>query len=199
MGITIGLTGGIASGKSTVSNMLREKGIPIVDADRIARQVVEPGEEAYQNVVEAFGTDILQQDKTLDRKKLGNIVFQDEEKRNILNSIVHPAVRKQMLVEKDQYLNQGYKAVVLDIPLLFESHLTELVDHTIVVYVDETTQLERLKERNKLTDEEAMQRIQAQLPLQKKVDMADAVIDNNGTIETTREQVNRMITKWNLV
>ncbi|UFT98000.1 dephospho-CoA kinase [Radiobacillus kanasensis] len=199
MGTTIGLTGGIASGKSTVSNMLKEKGIPVVDADIIARQVVEPGEEAYNQVVEAFGSEILQQNKSLDRKKLGSIVFQDEDKRSVLNSIVHPAVRKRMLAEKEEYLIKGNRAVVLDIPLLYESKLTELVDKVMVVYVNEETQLKRLKERNQLTEEEAMQRIQAQLPLKQKVEWADAVIHNNGSIQETKEQVEELVKKWQLV
>lgn len=199
MAIIIGLTGGIASGKSTVSNMFKQLNIPVVDADLIARQVVEPGEPAYEEIVKVFGEEILQADKTLDRKKLGAMVFADVAKRKQLNQIVHPAIRKQMLAERDAYVTQGHRCVVLDIPLLFESQLTHFVDKTIVVYVDEATQLKRLMERDQLTEQEARQRIQSQMPLAEKVKLADAVIDNNDTIEATCEQLYDLLRKWSIL
>lgn len=199
MGLTIGLTGGIASGKSTVSTMLRELSFPIIDADVIAREVVEKGMEAYEGITNAFGKEILQADGSIDRAKLGAIVFNNEEKRKVLNSIVHPAVRKKMNEQKEKYLAENEKAVILDIPLLFESQLTHLVDKTIVVYVDSSTQLERLMNRNQFTKEEALSRIHSQLALDEKIKLADEVINNNGTIQETKDQLILILTKWGLI
>ncbi|WP_099362142.1 dephospho-CoA kinase [Fredinandcohnia onubensis] len=198
MALTIGLTGGIASGKSTVSQMFKEAGIVVVDADVIARKVVEPGEEAYEQIVQSFGKDILLPDETIDRQKLGSVVFFNEEKRLLLNSIVHPAVRKQMLIEKEEHLNNGEETVILDIPLLFESKLTALVDRTLLIYVDYETQLARLMNRNNLSKGEAEARIQSQMPLKDKIQLADAVIDNNGTIEATKDQLHEVCTQWGI-
>ncbi|MCL6616945.1 MAG: dephospho-CoA kinase, partial [Anoxybacillus ayderensis] len=153
--LTIGLTGGIASGKSTVAAMFRDLHIPVIDADEIAHRVTAINGEAYKPIVEAFGRDILDANGAIDRRKLGTIVFDDEQKRKQLNAIVHPLVRKHMLQQKEQYAKQKEKAVVLDIPLLFESKLEHLVDRILVVYVDEQTQLHRLCERNGFSVEEA--------------------------------------------
>jgi len=195
----IGLTGGIASGKSTVSRMFQSFGIPVVDADVAARKVVEPGAEAYEPIIARFGTDILREDGTIDRKKLGALVFADEEKRLALNAIVHPAVRKVMLSEVEECARRGEKAVVLDIPLLFESRLTDWVDKIIVVYVPYRLQLERLMARNQFTKNEAELRIQAQMPLEEKKERADAVIDNSGTVAETRRQLQRLLQEWQLI
>ncbi|QHC05036.1 MULTISPECIES: dephospho-CoA kinase [Anoxybacillaceae] len=199
MALTIGLTGGIASGKSTISHMLKEFGIPVVDADLIAREVVRVGEEAYKQIVKEFGSEILQENGEINRTKLGAIVFHHEEKRKRLNAIVHPAVRKKMLEQKEAFLRNGANAVVLDIPLLIESQLFHLVDKIIVVYVDEAIQLERLIKRNGLAKEDAVARIRAQMPLSDKKSYADAVIDNNGTIERTREQLLYILKMWNVL
>ncbi|MFD1707961.1 dephospho-CoA kinase [Siminovitchia sediminis] len=198
MAFIAGLTGGIASGKSTVSRLFEKRGFTIVDADIAARKVVEPGEKALSAIVKEFGKDILLEDGILNRGKLGSIVFRDEEKRKKLNAIVHPAVRKKMKEWQENAIQAGKQTVILDIPLLFESNLTHMADKTIVVYVDEHTQLQRLKERNHFTEEEAMSRISSQMPLRKKVELADAVIDNNGTIEQTEEQVERLIREWKM-
>lgn len=198
MALTIGLTGGIASGKSTVSQMFKEAGIVVIDADVIARKVVEVGEEAYEQIVQSFGKDILLPDKSIDRPKLGSVIFFSEEKRLLLNSIVHPAVRKQMLKEKEDYIHNGEETIILDIPLLFESKLTALVDRTLLVYVDYETQLARLMNRNNLSKEEAEARIQSQMPLKEKIQLADSVIDNNGTIESTKNQLFETCNKWNI-
>ncbi|MEH7236288.1 dephospho-CoA kinase [Bacillus sp. JJ1562] len=196
--LTIGLTGGIASGKSTVSQMFKEAGIIVIDADVIARKVVEVGEEAYEQIVQSFGEEILLSDKTIDRPKLGSVVFFSEEKRLLLNSIVHPAVRKQMLKEKEEHIMNGEKTIVLDIPLLFESKLTSLVDRTLLVYVDKETQLLRLMNRNNLSKTDAEARIHSQMPLEEKIQLADAVIDNNRTIEDTFDQFREICKKWGI-
>jgi dephospho-CoA kinase len=198
MGLTIGLTGGIASGKSTVSNMLRELEFPIIDADVIAREVVKKGEHAYLKIIEEFGSDIVQQDGTLDRVKLGSIVFNNEEKRKILNGIVHPAVRKRMTKQKEHFLEAGSRAVILDIPLLFESKLSYMVDRTLLVFVDYDIQLQRLMKRNQFSEQEALARIQSQMPLTEKVLVADEVINNNGTLTETKDQLLRVLDKWNI-
>ncbi|WP_374719974.1 dephospho-CoA kinase [Parageobacillus toebii] len=197
MALTIGLTGGIASGKSTVTKMLRGLGIPVIDADQVARDVVKVGEEAYEQIIKTFGQDILQENGEIDRAKLGAIVFYNEQERKKLNAIVHPAVRRRMLAEKEAYVQKGAKTIVLDIPLLFESELTHLIDKIIVVYVDDDIQLERLMKRNGFSEEEALARIRSQMPLHEKVKKADAVINNNGTIEETKQQLLRILKEWN--
>ncbi len=197
--LTIGLTGGIASGKSTVAAMFRDLHIPVIDADEIAHRVTSVGGEAYQLIIETFGRGILDSNGAIDRRKLGAIVFHDEQKRKQLNAIVHPLVRKHMLQQKEKYAKEGKKAVVLDIPLLFESKLEHLVDRILVVYVDEQTQLRRLRERNGFSVEEAWARIKAQMPLEEKRKKADAVIDNNGMIEETKQQLYACLMRWGVL
>lgn len=199
MTLVIGLTGSIATGKSTVSLMFDDFGIPVIDADKVARQVVEPGEKAYNDIVHTFGEHIVKEDNTLDRQKLGSIVFADEEKRKKLNSIIHPEIRKKILHDRDQLVKQGVRSVVLDIPLLYESKLTHYVDKVIVVSVDAKVQLERLMARNNFTEEEARQRISSQMPVKEKAKLADAVIDNNGTKTETYEQLEKLLKEWEIL
>ncbi|MFB6467728.1 dephospho-CoA kinase [Cytobacillus sp. Hz8] len=199
MSIVVGLTGGIASGKSTVSNMLKKRGYTIIDADLEARLAVEKGEPAYFEIIEYFGEDVLLDDGSIDRAKLGSIIFHDEEKRLKLNSIVHPAVRKRMLKKKEQALACGEKLIVLDIPLLIESKLTSMVEKIILVYVDEETQLKRLIARNQYTEEEAQARMNSQMPLKEKIPFADKVINNNGLIEETEAQLSQILREWDVL
>ncbi|MFE0502896.1 dephospho-CoA kinase [Peribacillus butanolivorans] len=199
MGQIIGITGGIASGKSSVSLYIQELGFTIVDADVASRAVVEPGEEAYHQVVKAFGEDILLVDGNIDRVKLGSIIFHDQEKRLLLNSIVHPAVRNWMRLKTEKALAAGEETVFMDIPLLFESKLTFMVEKTLLVYVDERVQLERLMNRNGLSETDALARIQSQMPLTDKKVLADAVIDNNGNLEETKKQVKTVLCNWNVL
>lgn len=199
MTLVIGLTGGIASGKSTVSEMFKNLNMPVVDADKIAREVVMPGQEAYKQIVEKFGPEILREDQTLDRKKLGQIVFSDPKRREQLNKITHPAIRAHMLKERDQYVQAKEKCVVLDIPLLFESKLMHFVEKIIVVYVDEEVQIRRLMNRDQFSEREAKQRIQAQMPLKEKRKQADAVIDNNGTIAESFRQLKETLKAWSII
>lgn len=198
MPLVVGLTGGIASGKSTVSKMFKDMGITVIDADIEARLAVEKGEPAYENIVAFFGRDILLEDGSINRAKLGEIIFNDLEKRLKLNSIVHPEVRKRMLAKRDQAIEAGERLIIMDIPLLFESKLTYMVDKILLVYVDAETQLERLMARNHFTKEEAISRINSQMPLIDKIQLSDAVIDNNGTIEETRNQLIRILREWNV-
>ncbi|URM33860.1 dephospho-CoA kinase [Cytobacillus firmus] len=199
MSLTVGLTGGIASGKSTVSSLLIEKGYTVIDADIEARLAVEKGEEAYQEIVRHFGERVLLKDGSIDRGELGSIIFHDEKERKVLNSIVHPAVRKRMTAKKEQAISHNEQLIILDIPLLFESKLQYMCDKTLLVYADEDIQLQRLMQRNQLSEKEAMARIQSQLPLREKKELADAVIDNNGTIEETEKQLWSIFKKWNAI
>ncbi|MFJ9383405.1 dephospho-CoA kinase [Peribacillus sp. NPDC101481] len=199
MGQIIGITGGIASGKSSVSLYLQELGFTIVDADLASRAVVEPGEEAYHQIVKAFGEEILLTDRNIDRVKLGSIIFHDQEKRLLLNSIVHPAVRSWMLLKTEAALSSGEETVFMDIPLLFESKLTFMVDKTLLVYVDEEVQLQRLMNRNGLSETDALARINSQMPLADKKALADAVIDNNGDINETKRQVKSILSEWYVI
>ncbi|HJV31891.1 MAG TPA: dephospho-CoA kinase, partial [Bacillales bacterium] len=179
MSLIIGLTGGIASGKSTVSNMLKEMKITVIDADIEARLAVKKGEPAYFRILQEFGSNLILPDGEIDRQKLGSIIFHDEQKRQLLNEIVHPEVRKRMLKKKEEATQNGEKIVILDIPLLFESKLTYMVEKIILVYVDENIQLQRLMNRNELTYDEATARIKSQMPITEKLALADEVINNN--------------------
>lgn len=192
----IGLTGSIASGKSTVSNMLKEMNYPIIDADLVARVVVEKGTETLQAIINVFGEDILTSDGDLNRPKLGEIIFSSPAKRKQLNDIMHPAIRAEMMRQKEELLEAGYPTIIMDIPLLFESRLQSYVDKIIVVTVSEETQLNRLMARNNYSMEEAKARIQSQLPLSIKEKGADAVIYNNGTLESTQEQLEKILKSW---
>ncbi|XP_010899517.1 dephospho-CoA kinase domain-containing protein [Esox lucius] len=192
----VGLTGGIASGKSTVSSLLRELGCPIIDADVVARQVVEPHSPAYFRIVKHFGPEILLENGEIDRQKLGGLIFANGEKRRLLNSITHPEIHKAMLKQILFYFIRGYRYVVLDVPLLFETRrLTRFLHHTVVVYCDPATQLSRLMLRDGLTQEQAEQRIAAQMPLNEKRGLASHVVENSGSREDTQRQVLRLHTK----
>lgn len=191
----IGLTGSIASGKSTVSSMLKEKSYPIVDADEIARLVVEPGTSTIQEIREVFGEEVLQKDGSLNRAKLGERIFGDEAERNKLNAIMHPAIRTEMLRQKEYHLANGENTVVMDIPLLFEGKLQSLVDKIIVVSVSTETQKSRLIARNQFTEEEAESRMNSQLPMELKENNADFVVDNNGSLEETKTQLEAILKK----
>ncbi|WP_182201057.1 dephospho-CoA kinase [Paraliobacillus salinarum] len=188
MSTIIGLTGGIATGKSTVSNLFKASRIPVIDADQIAKQVVEPGEEAYHQIINTFGSSVIQEDGQLNRRKLGNIVFSNEKKRQLLNNIVHPQVKNVMLNKRDRLIKENHPLIVLDIPLLFESQLEDLVDMIVVVYSRPETQLARLMKRNKLTKEEATDRIQSQISITQKAEKADVILDNNGSIDELEQQ-----------
>jgi len=194
----IGLTGSIASGKSTIANMLKEMGLPIVDADLVARQVVEVGSPTLAKIAEVFGEDVLLPSGEMDRAKVGALIFNDEQKRLQLNSIIHPAIRGEMIRQRDAYVAEE-KHVVMDIPLLFESNLQHFVEKILVVTVSPEVQLQRLMARNGLSKEEAQARISSQLPLKEKEDGADAVIYNNGTIDESKQQLIDVMRKWNIV
>ncbi len=195
----IGLTGSIASGKSTVAKMLKEYGLPIVDADVVARLVVEPGTPTLKKIAEAFGEEVLTAKGEMDRTKVGELIFHDENKRQTLNNIIHPAIRAEMLRQKEEHLANGANTVIMDIPLLFESKLQHFVDKILVVTVSEDTQLKRLMERNQLSEEDALVRIRSQSPLSEKERGADAVIYNNGSIDESRNQLEVILRQWHVI
>src|SRR5699024_6221697 len=147
-------------------------------------------------IVETFGDSVLLDDKSLDRKALGNIVFKDKEKLTMLNKIMHPAIREEMNKQKQVHVDAQTQCVVIDVPLLFENKLTHLVDKIIVVYVDESVQLERLMARDGSTKEEALSRIHTQIPVKDKLDHAHAAINNNGTVEQSYEQLLKILKDW---
>lgn len=192
----IGLTGSIATGKSTVSRMLKEKGYPIVDADEISRQVVEPGSIVLEKIADAFGKEVIDQNGGLNREKLGSLIFNDQLKREKLNAIMHPAVRQEMIRQKESWLEKGFNTVIMDIPLLFESKLQSYVEKIIVVSATPSIQRDRLMARNNLTGEEADARINSQLPISEKEKGADAVINNNDSLEETERQLDEILAKW---
>ncbi|HAO6539306.1 TPA: dephospho-CoA kinase [Listeria monocytogenes] len=196
MGKTIGLTGSVATGKSTVSNMIQQAGIPLVDADIAARKVVESGTEGLKEIVAYFGEEILLADGTLNRAKLGEIIFKDKEKREKLNEITHPRVKDYMLEARERFFRVGEELVFFDIPLLFESHLESLVDQIVVVWTTPETELKRLMERNNLTKEDALRRIESQMGIDEKARKADFVIDNNESLEKTQKQVYTFIERF---
>ncbi|MCS1380695.1 dephospho-CoA kinase [Lysinibacillus sphaericus] len=195
----IGLTGSIASGKSTVAKMMTALGLPIVDADVVARDVVEPGTETLALIVQNFGAEILLEDGNLNRPKLGDIIFHEPAKRKILNDIMHPAIRQEMLRQRDAYIEAGQKHVVMDIPLLFESKLEHFVERILVVSVSEEVQLRRLMERNQLSKEDALARMHSQLPMSVKEKSAHAVIYNNENLQQTEEQLKKILTHWGVL
>ncbi|THH16479.1 hypothetical protein EW146_g4164 [Bondarzewia mesenterica] len=189
----LGLTGGIATGKSAVSALLKQHGIPVVDADEIAREVVLPGTRAYGQIIDVFGHEILQPDGRLDRPKLGAIVFNDESKRKKLNAIVHPAVKRAMVWQVTKYWLSGERVCVLDVPLLIESGIWNWVGKVVVVYCSAEIQLQRLMKRDNSTREAAMSRLNAQLPITEKLEYADNVIDNSGGPQELEQQVDSFL------
>jgi len=189
----LGLTGGIASGKSTVSEYFKQYGVPIIDADVVSREIVEVESEGLYEIVQNFGDSILTETGELDRKKLGKMIFSDKKKRILLNQILHPAIKNRILSQKKDLEKENVPLIILDIPLLYEANYENEVDEVMVVYVDRDIQKRRLIERSQLTAEEAENRINAQMDLKRKKELADIVIDNSGTLEETYQQVSQWL------
>ena len=190
----IGLTGGIASGKSTVSGILREFGVPVIDADAVYESLSRKGGRVWKAVNQAFGEEYFRPDGEMDRRKLGALVFSNEKARAKLNNLTHPIVKDEMLLILDRNVKeQQPDVVVMDVPLLFESGWNEWMDEVWVVYVPEEVQVERLLKRNGLTREEAVLRIKSQMSIEDKVRLAHRVIDNTLSVDCTKEQVQRIL------
>jgi dephospho-CoA kinase len=188
--LNVGLTGGIACGKSTVAQQFVLLGAHLIDFDKLAHEVLDLGQPAWQDVVKCFGSDILQPDKKIDRNKLGNIVFNDQEKLQALNSIVHPRVYEEWHKRLEKIKAKSPHAIVLsDIPLLFEGSMQYLFDLTILVLISPEEQICRLMARNNLSRDEAQIRLKSQMPIADKIGLADIVIDNQGNVSQTKEKV----------
>ncbi|MBZ4687240.1 MAG: dephospho-CoA kinase [Clostridiales bacterium] len=188
--LVIGLTGGIASGKTTVATILQELGAAVLDADEVAKKIVQKGKPAYKEIIKTFGRKVLTSDGDLNRKLLGKIVFNDEEKRKKLESIIHPRVKEYFLEEIQRIKEKDpQKIIVLDVPLLLESGMETLVDEVWVVAVSEELQIKRIELRDRIGRQEALKRIKAQMPLKEKLKYADRIINAEGTLEDTKRQV----------
>jgi len=198
--ILVGLTGGVATGKSTVAEMFKQCGAVVIDADQLARDVVEPGKPAWREIVKTFGKTILNPDRSLNRQALGAIVFRHPAKRRAIEAIIHPRVaREQVRLTREAVRQDPQSVVIYDVPLLFEAGIDKRVDHTIVVTADRNTQIARLKKRNDLSRPEALRRIRSQMPLAKKVRRADHVL--NGTLPrlALRKQVGQLLNRLRLL
>lgn len=188
----VGLTGGIASGKSTVAKMLQEKGACLVDADRLAREAVEPGRPAWQALVDWLGESFLLPDRNIDRAKLASLVFKDRRMMEKLNKIVHPWVGSRFVeISEEIRTNDPAAVIIYDVPLLIEAGLQKIVDHVLLVYAPRETQIARLQQRDGLTREDAELRLKAQMPMEEKRRYAHTVIDNSGSREATARQVDQ--------
>lgn len=191
----IGLTGGIASGKSTVSQVFKENKIPVICADSLAHSVILKGKKAYNLILDHFGSDILDASQEIDRKKLGPLVFQNPEALKNLNKIVHPQVFKEMDRLITIYQAEGHPFIILDVPLLFEGQTHERCDKTILVYAPENLMIKRIQNRDGLSIEEIEDRLEAQMSIEEKKNLADYIIDNSGHLEDTVRQVLKLIKK----
>ncbi|ATH62438.1 dephospho-CoA kinase [Staphylococcus pasteuri] len=198
MSKVIGLTGGIASGKSTVSELLTAFGFKVIDADTAAREAVAKGTTGLEKVRETFGEEAIDENGEMDRKYMGDLVFNNPDQRLVLNEIVHPIVREIMDEKKQQYIEEGHN-VIMDIPLLFENELQDTVDEVWLVYTSESIQIDRLMERNDLTQEEAKARVYSQISIDKKSRMADHVIDNLGDKLELKQNLEKLLSEQGFI
>jgi len=195
MALIIGLTGGIVGGKSTVASMFKDLGAKIIDVDKLGHSVILPYRPAWGKIIKLFKKDILRNDLTIDREKLGKIVFANQALLKKLNEITHleiiKLIKKEINLAKDKTRNQE-KILVIDAALIYEAKIDRLMDKIIVVYVNEDEQTKRLVKRSNLSKEEALQRIKSQMPMKEKVKMADYVIDNSNSLDETKKQVEKI-------
>ena len=191
--MVLGLTGSIATGKSTVSAMFHQKGAEIIDADQIAREVVEPGTEGLTRIVNQFGPEMLDDEGKLNRDRLGARIFQNPAEREKLNQLLHPLIVDSMLAKTEKIKKEkDPQLIIWDVPLLIEGNLTQWVEAVILVYTPKAIQLDRLMKRDSLSKEEAEKRIFAQMDIEEKKKFADYVIDNRGTLSETERQVDQL-------
>lgn len=191
----IGLTGGIATGKSTVSNMFLDEDIPVIDTDEIAKNLFAKDSETYQEVLDAFGEEILTPSEEINRNKLAKIIFNNKEAREKLNKIVHPKVKERVFTEVKRFELEGQSLIVVDVPLLFESSFDEFMDFTILVYAKRENQIDRLKMRDNIDDSYALKKIKSQMPMTEKKKKADFVIDNSHSILSTKKRFKKCLDK----
>ena len=191
----VGLTGGIASGKSTVAKILERLGAAVINADALSREVVEPGKDAWKEIIDAFGAGVLQPDQSLDRQKLRTVIFNDSDGRKKLEAIIHPRVRALAEEKIREHAVAGYSIIVYEVPLLFEGNLHEWLRPVILIACDVDTQRARLQERDRLTQTEAQKHIDAQMSLTEKRRLADYVIENDGSLADLEQQVRAVVEK----
>lgn len=197
--LNVGLTGGIACGKSTVARMLAEKGAVLIDFDELAHAVQEPEGAVWREIIRHFGEEILHEDRTIDRRKLGETVFADREKRELLNRLVHPAIFEEWQRRLAEIRVRRADAIVVsDIPLLIEAGLKGMVDLVLLVYITPEEQVRRVMARNGFSREEAERRLAAQMPIEEKLRWADIVIRNGGSPEETRRVVSEVWMELNI-
>lgn len=198
--ILIGLTGGVATGKSTVAKMFEHCGAIVIDADQLAREVVQPGKPAWRGIIRRFGRSVVNQDRTINRQVLGQIVFHNRTKLRQLERIIHPRVaREQIRLTREAARKDRHAVVVYDVPLLFEAGIDKRVDRIIVVTADRETQIARLKKRNGLTRAEALRRIKSQMPLARKKRLANDELDGTSSLKQLVRAVDRMFKKLKLL
>lgn len=191
----IGLTGGIATGKSAAKEILEQLEVPVIDADQIAHFVSQPGQQGFIEVVKSFGPQILTPEGLLDRSRLGEIIFKSEEKKLLLESILHPIIQAEVQRQKKHFENFGFPICFYDVPLLFEKKLQDQFFCTVLIWCDYETQLRRLVERNNLSVEQALDRIRSQIPLSDKLPLATYCIDNSTTLESLQKQIESLLVK----
>jgi dephospho-CoA kinase len=187
--LVAGLTGGIASGKSTVSRMFADEGIPVICADELAHQAVMPGSSAIQEIARVFGSEVLNEGGCLDRVAMARVVFSDPKKRKLLESIIHPWVAEEKDRQLSEYVRQGSSLVIVDVPLLFEANWEEAFDVVVLVYVPRETQEERLTSRDAMNQTAMRERLDAQISIEEKKRRSDIILENQGTFDETREKV----------
>ena len=195
MTLIVGLTGGIVGGKSTVASMFKDLGAKIIDADKLGHSVILPNKPAWKKIVKIFGKDIIQNDMTIDREKLGKIVFANQSLLKKLNKITHPEITKMIKKEIDSVKNKTHnqeKVLIVDAALIYEAKIDRFMDKIIVVYIDKDEQIKRLIKRNNLSKDEALQRVRSQIPMEEKAKIADYVIDNSNSLDKTKKQVEKI-------
>ena len=193
----IGLTGGIACGKSTVTAVLQSEGVRVIDCDLISRQVVQPGQTAYNNIVAAFGTDILLPDGNLDRPLMRSIVFDDPKKRRLLSGAIGSQIQREIFVQLFSSWCSGSRIVVIDAPTLYETQMQWMCAEVVVVALSEEAQLQRVMNRDKCSESAARKIMNAQLPTDQKVAQANRVLWNDGTIQEVQEQTRKLVSSLN--
>ena len=188
----IGLTGGIGTGKSTVAQFLAELGAVVIDVDQVGHQALKPESRVYQEIVNTFGEQVLAPDGTIDRQKLGKIVFANPGDRTRLNEIIHPAMHRTVIAQMEEYRRQGVPVVVLDAPLLLDAGWAQIVDEVWVTTAAESTVLERLRERSSMSAQKVQARIHSQLPSQERIKQADVIIDTDCDLNELKNKVRQL-------
>ena len=191
----IGLTGGIATGKSTAAKLLRDLGLPVIDADQLAREVVKPGSDGIKQIQEVFGDGVLNTECGLDRKAMGEIVFKDAEKLERLEGILHPLIESRRAEEKRRLESENIELAFYDVPLLFEVGMQDEFDKIVLIYSDEQTQIERVKERDGLTEEQILNRLDKQISIEEKKKKSDFVVINSGSIAELKNQLVQVLSE----